>query len=49
MAVFYKDAHTAEQRSLLSAEQALDMDATAVTGVEARKSGAAGEVSSHYP
>lgn len=44
-----KDTHIAGQRSLLSAEQALHMDATAVTAVEARESGAAGEVASHFP
>lgn len=45
----YKDTHIAEQRSLLSTEQALYMDATAVIGVEARESGAAGEAAGHFP
>lgn len=44
-----KDTHIAEQRSLLSAEQALHMDATEVIGVKARESGAAGEAASHFP
>lgn len=45
----YKDTHVAEQRSLLSSEQALHMDTTAVTVMEAKESEAAGKAASHLP